>query len=317
MKNYLFHYARLTFLFLVIGFTGILSLDSQAQIIRSTSSEILWVDANKCGAEGPQGAWVSYEIVNNTGVALTNVKVIFSKFSGTNAALFVRPQDTLRTFYYIAAGDSVPVFYYIDYSAVCGQPTLSGLTANFTVSVNATGRTPVSSSRSLVTNTLITASAAGIVESSVISQGFYVGQQLIQTVVYSFGNNTNLFFQPAGEANFPDGCIRLVQCKCTGQTGNVTGIIGEKDKLHFPNANVPGGGGTITIEFVWESQCINPPFTFHPWAAAKSGQKYKYNGFSGTQTIPSPEFSLEIQKSVNPTFFPNSLFDGGYGSGIA
>ena len=32
--------------------------------ITLTSQETIWLDANKCNAQGPRGAWLSFEITN-------------------------------------------------------------------------------------------------------------------------------------------------------------------------------------------------------------------------------------------------------------
>lgn len=296
----------------------------QAQLITLTSQETIWVDANNC-ANGPRGAWLSFTITNNTVAPLTNVLVTFSGFTGTNASYFIPPHDLLRKFSVLAVNELVPVYYYVDYSRVCnynkgGGDPYGGYTANYTITVTATGKTPVLRNGTIITDNLTTAAAAGIASSVTLGPGFYVGQLLTQTTVYSFGNNTDLFFQPAGEAGFHDGCLRLVASECTATTGGVTGIQGVKNRLWFSTASVPGGGGTITIVYTWEIICTNVVQTVHPWAAAKSGQKYKYQGYAGTVIWPAIEpsaMSLNISKSVNPTYLTTPSSSGGYGAGIA
>jgi hypothetical protein len=294
-----------------------------AQTITLTSQETMWIDANKCGAEGPQAAWLSFTVTNNTGAPLTNVTVTFAGFTGTNSAYFVAPNDLVRTFSTLAVNEVVPVYYYVDYSDVCNHPQgggspYAGYTANYTLTVSSTGQSNVVRNGTITTNELLTAAAAGLVQSITLGPGFFVGQTFTQTVTYSFGNNSDLFFQPAGDKAFQDGCIRLIGSECTATTGGVTGILGVKNRLHFPAASVPGGGGTITIVYTWQILCIYTAQTLHPWAAAKSGQKYKYEGIADVPTIfPPSTQGIAISKSVNPTFLTTPTSNGGFGTGIA
>ena len=56
----------------------LLSFQLSGQTITLTSQEVLWVDANKCSAEGPRGAWLSHTITNpSMTTALTDVVVTF------------------------------------------------------------------------------------------------------------------------------------------------------------------------------------------------------------------------------------------------
>ena len=75
---------------------GLLSIVSAAPnadwTIEVTSQETLWVDANKCNAQGPRGAWLSFWVTNTTGATQDNVTVTISGFTGTDAALFAADQ---------------------------------------------------------------------------------------------------------------------------------------------------------------------------------------------------------------------------------
>ncbi|MGD9148342.1 MAG: hypothetical protein PVI80_22450, partial [Anaerolineae bacterium] len=310
---------------LVVGMLplGVLSVYAAANIeIELTSQEILWVDANKCSAEGPRGAWLSFVIKNTGDEDLTDVVVTFAGFTGTNASFFVTPSDLTRTFSTIAAGSQEPVYYYVDYSEVCNNPAgggtpYDGYTADYTLTVASNELADAVYNGAVVTDELLTASAAGIALTSVLGPGVYVGQLLTQTVEYEFGNNTDLFFQPGGEAGFDDACLRLVGSEITAVTGTVdTALIGQKDRLHFPDADVAGGGGTISVTYTWEVLCVNAEETLHPWAAAKSGNKYKYTGFAASQIVPAATEEIDISKSVDPTYLETPTSDGGYGAGI-
>jgi hypothetical protein len=150
-------------------------------------------------------------------------------------------------------------------------------------------------------NELLTANAAGVALNSVLGPGSYVGQLLTQTVQYSFGNNADLFFQPAAEAGFDDACLRLVGSQITAVSGTVSpALVGLEDRLWFPTASVPAGGGTISVTYAWQVLCVNRVQTLHPWAAAKSGQKYKYTGLAASTILPAATSSLTIGKLVTP-----------------
>ena len=198
-----------------------------------------------------------------------------------------------------------------------GGTPYDGYVADYSLTVTSTGNPDVVRNSTITSDQLLTASAAGIAESSVIGPGFYVGQIITQTVVYSFGNNTDIFFQPLAEANFPDECIRLIDAEVIAQTGGATGFLGEHYRLHHPDGSIPGGGGTITVVYTYESTCTNTSQTVSPWAAAKSGNKYKYTGLASTSTFTQALQGVTISKSVNPTFLPTPTSDGGFGAGIA
>ena len=179
--------------------------------ITLTSQETFWLDANKCNAEGPRGAWLSFVITNTSATTtLTNVTVDFSGFTGTNATYFQAPADLTRTALSLAPGATQPAFFYVDYAEVCnhsqgGGSPYTGYTANYTISANADGYSPaVVRNGTVLTGDLLTANAAGISQTSVLGPGTFLGQIQTQTVTYSFGNNSDLFFQPAGDAGFPD-----------------------------------------------------------------------------------------------------------------
>ncbi len=291
---------------------------TSAQQIILTSQEKFWVDANNCGASGPVGAWLSFTINNNTGSSLNNVKVTFSGFTGSHPHLFKHPKDTFRTFSSIAPGQKIPVYYYIDYSLVCGAGTpYDNKSANYSITVTSSSHATVVRNGTISTGDLLSANAAGIATSSTLSSSnIFVGQQFTQTVIYTFGNNSDLFFQPISAANFPDHQIRLIDSRITAVSGGVTGLLNMSDSLHFPNASVPGGGGSITVEYSWKSIGLNNPVTIRPYAAAKSGQKYKYSGLSASTIIPASTMGLSVQKTVNPSFLITPTTDAGFGNGI-
>ncbi len=293
--------------------------DAAALTVAPSSQQTFWLDDNKCNAQGPRAAWLSFIIKNTGTTAATNVTVTFAGFTGTNASHFCAgpfsgssspftctPTDLTRTFSTIAAGAQEPVYFYVDYSEVCnhnqgGGNPYSGYVANYTVTASATGVTPVVYNGTVATDGLLTASAAGVAANTTLGPGFWVGQLLAQTVTYNFGNNSDLFFQPAGDAGFDAACIRLVGSEITNVDGTVsTSLIGLKDQLWFPTASVSGGGGNIYMTYTWQILCVNRSQTLHPWASAKSGSKYKYSGFQYSTVFPASVPALTASKTVSP-----------------
>ncbi len=258
--------------------------------ITPTAQSTMWLDANKCNAQGPRGAWLSFVVTNTSGVTQTDVKITFAGFTGANATYFKATQDPLRTVGALEAGQSTVAYFYVDYAEVCNHPhgggtIYDGYTANYTVTA-ASSSASIVYSGTVTTAELLSAEAAGVVASNVLGPGAYVGQILPQAVTYSFGVNNDLFFQPAIEANFNDLCWRLVDSAITATTGQVTGVtVPQGNRLWFPDAATKSNG-TITVTYYWESLCSAGAQTVTPWAAAKSGQKYKYSGASGTNPIP-------------------------------
>lgn len=282
-----------------------------------TSQQTMWLDANKCNSEGPRAAWLSFKVQNTSGATQNNVTITFAGFTGTNATYFKATADPIRQIGTLAANETVAVYFYVDYAEVCnhsqgGGSPYAGYTANYTVTAAGSGGTTVYNG-TVTTSELLTAAAAGTVTTAVLGPGTVVGQILTQSVTYSFGNNSDLFFQPAAEASFKDTCLRLVDSKLTAVTGDVTGVtVGDNNRLHFPNASVGGGGGTITITYYWEVRCANTSQTVSPWAAAKSGQKYKYTGIADATrkiTIPVATQSISVSKTAAPVCLPANSTD--------
>ena len=180
-----------------------------------SSQQTLWLDSNKCNAQGPRGAWLSFIIKNTGTAAASNVSVVFAGFTGANASFFSAPSDLARSYGTIAAGAQYPAYFYVDYSVVCNNPhsggtTYDGYTANYTVTAAASGLSNVVFNGVVTTSELLTANAAGQAATITVGPGFYLGQLLSQTVTYSFGNNSDLFFNPPARPGSMRACVRLV-----------------------------------------------------------------------------------------------------------
>lgn len=270
--------------------------------ITPTAQSTLWLDANKCNAQGPRGAWLSFVVTNASGTTQADVTITFAGFTGTNATYFKATQDPLRQVGALGPGESTVAYFYVDYAEVCNHPhgggtTYDGYTANYTVTAAGSAGSTVYAG-TVTTDELLTASAAGLIVSNVLGPTAAVGQIVTQEVTYSFGNNSDLFFQPSIEAAFNDQCWRLVDSKITAVSEGVTGItVGDNNRLWFPTASASASNNTITVTYYWESMCTGVSQTVTPWAAAKSGNKYKYSGASGTALIPPASQAVSAIKT--------------------
>ena len=211
------------------------------------------------------------------------------------------------------------VYFYVDYSDVCnynqgGGNPYSGYTDTYQITVYVGGVSNTTSPLSTVTtDELITATAAGVVTSELLipDTGVWVGMILDQLVTYSFNNNRDLFFQPAAEADLSP-CLRLVNVKPESVDLGITGIPQETDnRLWYPDADVNPSQtelGNIQVRYQWEVLCYfdpNDPETLSPWAAAKSGQPYKYQIIGAPITIQPPQLSLGAVK-LGPICVPEA-----------
>ena len=291
-----------------------------AATVTLTSWETMWLDSNK-PADGPQAAFLSF-LVTNTSTSpptpaetLYDVTVTIGSFS--NTTWFKNPTDTVRTFASLAPGESVPVYFYVDYSGA----TTTGLSATYTLTVASStpGFTSVVRNGTVTTASALSANAGGSDVTTVLGPGIYVGQILEQTVTYKFGNNTNLSFQPVGISGFKDYAFRLVGNTITNivSSKTYTGIaIGQGDRLYWPGSDVPDSGTEFTMVYYWEVLASGQDTAVRPWAHALSGMQYKYLYKTTAASVPAAQAApLTVSKNVSPMWLTTATTDAGYGVG--
>jgi len=214
----------------------------------------------------------------------------------------------------------VPVYFYVDYTAADSP----GLTATYTVTVASGGTTLATRNGTVTSASSISANAGGSDVTNTLGPGIYVGQILTQTVVYKYGNNTDISFQPLGISNFPDAVFRLVGNEITNIAGYASGAgkaptgiaIGDHDKLYWPGSSVPDSGTEFTMVYYWEVLTAGTASALRPWADATSGTQYKYLYKTTESVLPAAgAAALSVTKTVDPVWLRATTTDGGYGPG--
>jgi len=298
------------------------------------SHEIMYHDSNKPNTEGPRASYLCWYIYNDDSVnTLYDVTVDFTGFYNPSvtptspaAPLFADPSDKQRVFNSLGPNEGVAVYFYVDfygasvYGATLSPKSWTGLSADYDIVVNA-ATTPGGTlsqvydtgTRTVSMASSISANAGGSDVSSILGPGVYVGQILSQTVVYKFGNNEDVSFQPIGITGFEDGVFRLVGSELTNISGystnpdkSPTGInIGDKDRLYWPGSDVPDSGTEFEMTYYWEVLEADISSIIHPWAIGLSGNDFKYlMDPTGSSELPAADPApLAVSKTVDPTYF--------------
>jgi uncharacterized repeat protein (TIGR01451 family) len=285
--------------------------------ITATFGTTLWVDNNqgRCPT-GPRVAMLSFILRNTTTHDVTNVNVTFGGF--TPATYFVSTQDLTRHFDNIPANSAQPVFFYVEYSALCNVPGhLLPVSATYSIAVTFFDGTQNQSTgltnQTVYGNASLKAQAGGGTTSTSIGPGIWVGQLLPQFATYDFGNNTFIYVQPIAATGFDAACLRLVGSQITSTSGFTPGTAPtQADYLYFGAADCPGGANcTINMTYWWEILCQNVASAGTPWAEGLSGGQQKYIGMTGTgSSVPLPPANTGAL-SVSKTVTPSSIVEGG------
>ena len=157
-------------------------LSAQNVDITLTSWETFWVENTTCATE-PQAAYLSYKITNNTAADITDLVVTFSGFTNFSpgAVVFDDPSDPVREFEFLAMNETVSVYFYVDYSAVCDNPigggscAFDGHSASYSVTVTSTAPTATHNG-TVISDCMQTTNSAGQATSFILGQNAYVGQ---------------------------------------------------------------------------------------------------------------------------------------------
>lgn len=280
----------------------------QAITITMTTDPLLVLDSNSPCVQGPNAAYVGFQITN-TGSSLTNLNVSLSGFaSGFSLAGGQAANQYLGT---LGPNASDTMYWYITYPCTIGQSN------SLTVSVFSGSTLLNSGSATVTTNSSISANAGGLVNSTSIGAGAVIGQIIPMDVEYSFGNTSNgdrFNLQPAGNPTFNAGCFQLMNAEILASA--VTAIpVGTKDRLFFlASTNQGGSGNLVSVRYFFRYLCTNTTSTALPYAAQTSGAtNVKYTGNYGTcatttctTTYPSASNPFTLSKRVTPSILPVS-----------
>lgn len=280
--------------------------------LRGTS--LFFMDSNafcstSANQQGPDGLWLPVVVTNTTLTeTYTGLQMTFSPPISTTA------DDPVRYLGNLAPGESISVFYFVDYRELRDHPSCSNgidgwFSEPYTLTITSVDNSltgPASFADTFDSVSMISANAGGLLISDTIGPGAAVGQVLTQTTVYKFGNNptgSQLLLQPAGNGDFNDECFRLIGSEIL--SSDVTGVsVGVEDVLFFPNTDT-ANPDEISVQYEWLVLCSpGAESQTFPWAEITSGTQFKYNGSGyGPATNPLPDpvpDAVGVNKSVSP-----------------
>jgi uncharacterized repeat protein (TIGR01451 family) len=300
------HLRTLRFLSICLGLYMMPLLGVAQPTITHTTSPFLELDSNMPGVQGPTAAYVGFKINNTTPstyVGLTATLTLtgagFSLAGGQVATQEVGISGTL------VPGEVEALYWFVQYPATHNVP----VTATVQLS-DANG--PVGSPFSVVitTRSTISANAGGLVASTIVGPGIYVGQIFYYDVSYTFGNIKSgdyVNMQPVGNPAFNAGCYQLIDAEILSSM--VPGITaGNRDQIYYTaSANKNGSGIPVSVRYHFFVKCANVGASQAlPYATTLSGNQYKYSGNYGLPVnLPDPQPSIAISKSVTPNNIPD------------
>jgi hypothetical protein len=245
----------------------------------------LIVDSNNCGSQGPQGAYVGFQITNDSGSELTGLEATLggfdSGFALSGGQIATQPIGTL------ANGASSVVYWFISY------PCTKNVTDGLTVTVN----DPASSTRSfnVRTSSSLSNNSGGTVESYDFnpSSASGLGDTITMTVEYGWGNvksGDEIYLQPSGDKAFNAACFQLSGSKIT--SSGVNGIsVNTTDELWFSAAGGKDTSIPFIVEYYFVYRCTGPnTITARPYAAQEGNYTANYDSL-GTGGDPVFDFS--------------------------
>ncbi|HXV99395.1 MAG TPA: hypothetical protein VEC93_13310, partial [Anaerolineae bacterium] len=163
--------------------------------LRGTS--LFFMDSNSfcstsANQQGPDGLWLPVVVTNTTLTeTYTGLEMTFSPSISTTA------DDPVRYLGNLGPGESISVFYFVDYRELRDHPSCSNgidgwFSEPYTLTITSVDNSltgPASFTDTFDSVSMISANAGGLLISDTIGPGAAVGQVLTQTTVYKFGNN--------------------------------------------------------------------------------------------------------------------------------
>ncbi|MBR9922245.1 MAG: HYR domain-containing protein [Bacteroidetes bacterium] len=256
--------------------------------------------------QGPQRAYVGFEVCNTSGGTLMDVVAEMTSVTGTVPGFALSGgQNPIQTAGTMAAGECRTFYWFVEYPYLDKDET-----GTFEITVSDSNPGTVSDSDDVVTRNSISANAGGIVINSVLGPGIFVGQAFYMDVVYEFGNVQNgdeFTFQPAGNVNFNADCFQLINSEVLASDLAGVGIpVGVQNQMYFTSTGSMGGSGnSVTVRYYFEANCVGNATTASPYAGQTSGgTNFKYTGnFDDPDfpdiVFPPAENGLTITKEVN------------------
>ena len=269
--------------------------------ITHTTSPFFDLDSNKPGVDGPTAAYVGFEISNGTlndytGVTAT-ITVAGAGFSLAGGQVATQEVGTGGK---LDDGVSETLYWFVQYPATFDE------TVTLTVELSDINGILATQTAMVTTRSSISANAGGLIASTTLGPGVFVGQIVYFDVNYIFGNikkDDYVNMQPAGNPNFNASCYQLIDAEIL--YSEIPGInAGDRDQLYYlASANQTGSSIAVNVRYYFYVNFHGVGATNAlPYAATLSGNQYKYSGNYGLQTanLPNPEPSIALSKSVTP-----------------
>lgn len=262
------------------------------------SSPNLTLDSNKPCLEGPRAAYVAYRLTNTSGGALTNLRATISGFaSGITLGGGQAASQYVGT---LAAGASRTLYWFVTY------PCTFGNSATLTVSVTDDSPGATSGSGSVVTASMVSAQAGGVLMNATLGAGAVVGQIIEQDITYEFGGvsaGDSYNIQPVGNPGFLGSCFQLLKMQVVSSDVPAA-PVGDTDRPYFAaTANQGGSKHPLTVRFFFKYLCAGVTSTTRSYANQFSGGQLKYSSNYETfvgPTLPVASNPFTSTKTASP-----------------
>lgn len=264
-----------------------LSADS-VEIELATAPKFVLDHNNQCDA-GPTAAYVGIRVRNiSINDTISGLTVSFDSLtSGSTRTTLLGPSDSILSLSSLAPGNEAVAYFYFKY------PCVNAISSTFYFSIKDDSLGSDTFSTTILTETMISASAAGEVVARSTSASDVFGGLLRDTVTYEFGNVDKITdvvaFSPNGDTTFNADELILLRTEVIESDLNDTikGIvvpIGSVDKLYFTPSVKPsynGGAPRVKVVYTYRNQLTDSTIV-RPYAYNTSGTQDKYTGNFGT-----------------------------------
>ncbi len=260
--------------------------------------------------QGPQAAYVGFEICNTSGGTLSGLAANMA-VSGVGFAL-AGNQAADQSIGTLAAGECKVLYWYASY------PYLTkGVNGSFDLTLTDDQPGSVAHNEMIITRSSQSANSGGKVNSVTLGPGVSAGQTFYFDAIYSFGNTQvgdEFIFQPAGTLGFNAECFQLIATEVTASDVDAVDV-GMTDSLYTiadPGDNQGGTNHEVTVRYTFKALCINATTNAKPYSGQTSGGgNFKYSGnFDDagypTLNIPPTGNGIRILKSASPETIPTT-----------
>lgn len=275
----------------------------QVGIVRTTSPQFT-LDSNKPCTDGPRAAYVGIKITNTGVSVLKDLRLELSAMSGAGFTL-LGPLDSGVYLGRLSPGESRTAYFYFKYPCILNRT----LSLTFLASDDQSGT--ISMNTSVVTRSMISANAGGLIAGRSTSYTTIPGSLLSDTITYEFGNvqkDDEIEFQPNGDTLFLADELQLINCKVISSDIPNAIPVDTADQLYFISpTNYSGSNNYVKVVFYYIYKLRSSSTIIRPYAALTSGSsnmKYTGNFLSAIadtiiQPVSNPCSYVNISRSVN------------------